>query len=31
MLDTELTTCFINFAGFVADPIIRKDSLDLHA
>ena len=31
VLYTELMTRFTNFAGFVAGPIIRKDTLDLHA
>lgn len=29
--DTDLPACFTKFAGFVAGPIIRKDTLDLHA
>ena len=29
--DTKLPTCFTKFAGFVAGPIIRKDTLDPHA
>ena len=31
MLYTELTTGFTKFAGFAAGPVIRKDTLDLHA
>ena len=31
VLYTELATCFTKFAGFVAGPIIRKDTLDLYA